>query len=401
MSILPRVPATALDAFGRYSTSQPYTIFDSKQIADNRPLIWDDRQLSGSGTLSVYLADTASTRISVSASIAGRRVRQTFRRFNYQPGKAQEVNMTGILSPAATGITSRMGLYDDNDGIFLQVSSVGAAFVIRSFVTGAAVNNTILRANWDDPMDGTGASGVNLDLTKTQIFWFDFEWLGVGTVRFGFFHEGVRYIAHTVHHNNVAQVVYMSTPNLPLRYEIENDGTGADGDVSHICTTVISNGGRENTGRMFGIDRTTALNTNNNQSFYPLVAMRLKTGYYLGATIQLLGFSITCNSTSDYAWRIILNPTIVGTALSFAGVTNAAVETDVTVGSGTTVTGGTILNAGIARQSSDAGIVITMQNDFALGANAIGTRDVIVLAVSRLTGTSETFYGAVNWQEEI
>lgn len=77
-----------------------------------------------------------------------------------------------------------------------------------------------------DKLDGTGASGITVDPTKSQIFVFDFEWLGVGRVRTGLVVDGKIYYFHYFSHANVTNVVYMSTPNLPLRYELENDGTG-------------------------------------------------------------------------------------------------------------------------------------------------------------------------------
>src|SRR3990167_311155 len=94
----------AFDAFSRLRTSHPLSVFDSKQVFDNLPLIWDDQETSGSGTSSAHSANTASSPLSVSASTAGTRVRQTFRRFNYQPGKAQLVLMTGTLGADAAGI---------------------------------------------------------------------------------------------------------------------------------------------------------------------------------------------------------------------------------------------------------------------------------------------------------
>src|SRR5512146_2047536 len=38
------------DAFGRLRSSEPFTIYDSKQLFDNQPLFWDDQQVSGAGT---------------------------------------------------------------------------------------------------------------------------------------------------------------------------------------------------------------------------------------------------------------------------------------------------------------------------------------------------------------
>jgi len=109
------------DAFGRLRTSTPTTIFDSKQIFNNQSLQWDDQQTSGAGTTSTWTASAASSVMAISATTAGTRVRQTFRRFNYFPGKSQLVLATGVLakSGGGTGITRRFGLFDENNGFFL------------------------------------------------------------------------------------------------------------------------------------------------------------------------------------------------------------------------------------------------------------------------------------------
>ena len=81
-SIDSKTIAPNLDAFARLRISNPETIFDSKQLNDKQPLFWDDQQVSGSGTTSTYNTNKASTTLAVSNLTAGKRVRQTFRRFN-------------------------------------------------------------------------------------------------------------------------------------------------------------------------------------------------------------------------------------------------------------------------------------------------------------------------------
>ena len=112
----------ALDAFGRLRASSQHTLFDSKQIFNNAPGVWDDQQVSGGGTASVYNQDEAATTISVSNLMAGRRTRQTFMRFNYQSGKSQQVLMTGILAETGSGPGNRftIGMGDDKNGLFFE-----------------------------------------------------------------------------------------------------------------------------------------------------------------------------------------------------------------------------------------------------------------------------------------
>lgn len=393
-------PASSLDAFARQRVSNPRTVFDSKQISDNLPEFWDDSQVSGSGTTSTHFPNRASSIMSVANLTAGRRIRQTFRRFNYQPGKSQLCILTFVMGTTISGVTRRCGLYDDNNGIFLQQTGAGIAVGVRSFVTGTAVNNIALQSAWNiDKLDGTGASGITLNPTQSQIFFFDFEWLGVGSVRCGFFIGGVPYYCHRFDNANLNNSVYMSTPNLPLRYEIENDGTGSAASFEQICSTVISEGGAQNTGLIRGLNRGTSFVTGNNSSIYPLIALRLKAGY-LGSSVKPVDFSLVCTSSAAYAWYLLLNPT-VSTALSFTGITNSSIEAALTTTNTTTLTGGTILRSGVGSQGNQGGVSQSeIVDDFFLGSNIAGNRDVLVLAVRRLTGTTETFYAGINIIEQ-
>ncbi len=210
-----------IDAFGRQRISTPEMIFNSKQIFDNQPLYWDDVQETGSGTTSTHSSFTASTTLAVSANTAGKRTRQTYMRFNYQPSKSQLIHITGVLkkSGGGTGIITRMGYFDDDNGIFLQRSGSTVSIVLRTSTSGSpSDSNLITQANWNlDKMDGSGISGVSLDFSKTQILIIDFEWLGVGCVRIGFVIDGLIFYCHQFNNANNLSSVYMSTPNLPLR----------------------------------------------------------------------------------------------------------------------------------------------------------------------------------------
>ena len=92
-----------IDAFGRQRVSNPEMIFNSKQLFDNQPLYWNDIEESGSGTSSTYSALTASSVLAVTANTAGKRTRQTYMRFNYQPSKSQLVYITGVLKKSGGG----------------------------------------------------------------------------------------------------------------------------------------------------------------------------------------------------------------------------------------------------------------------------------------------------------
>jgi hypothetical protein len=97
----------------------------------------------------------------------------------------------------------------------------------------------------------------------------------------------------------------------------------------------------------------------------------------------------------------MLNPTITGTALAFTPIAAAssAVEADVATTNASTCSGGTVLRSGYSQSTNESAVLADPQTDFALGSSIAGVADVLVLAVQRLTGTTETFYGTLGWRE--
>jgi hypothetical protein len=66
------------DAFARLRASEPYTLWDSKQLGDNRALFWDDAETRGEAVAtSTYNFDGSSTILAVAADTDCKRVRQT------------------------------------------------------------------------------------------------------------------------------------------------------------------------------------------------------------------------------------------------------------------------------------------------------------------------------------
>lgn len=400
----------SIDAFGRWRVSEPETIFDSKLILDNAPLRWDDAAVSGAGTSSTYNTNQASVTLGVSNLTAGKRIRQSKRRFGYQAGKSQLIMLTGVFGTAEQHITKRIGYHDDQNGLYFEQTKdpiLGEiiSVVRRTYVTGTAVNNPVAQSAWNlDKMDGTGASGIDLDFTKTQIFLIDFEWLGVGRVRMGFVVDGQIYYCHEFLNTNNLTVVYMSVPNLPIRFSIENDGNGPAASLVQICSTVQSEAGREEIGLTFGLNRgTTGLTTLNDSDLYPLIAIRYQTGKTM-VPIEILDWSVAITPGATgvvIGASLILNPTVAGTALSFTTLTNSALEYDISRTNGTKVSAGTVLSSSVAVGArTSGGAFVLSPGDLSLGSTIAGVSDIIVLAVQRLSGASaEVFWGGINWRE--
>lgn len=379
------------DAFGRFRTSAPTTLFDSKQLYDDQPLLYDDQEVSGSGTSSTHSVARASVAMSVSASTAGKRVRQTFRRFNYQPGKSQLAFFTAVLGEGGTGISARVGLFDDDNGVFFYSEDGVVGVGVRSSVTGSAVDVKVEQEAWHiDKMDGSGATrGRNnslyeLDPTKAQILFLDFEWLGVGIIRYGFVVNGELIYVHQINNANYITSVYMSTPNLPIRYEIENDGTGGAATLEQICTTVISEGGKEDTGLTSYVSTNGVhIDANAVDTTYALLGIRLKSTH-LSVTLIPQYVSTLAETSDDYEWILLMNPTVAGT-FSYSDVTNMPIQV-ARGATANTITGGTPIAGGWVKAGvQGGGATENLDTELLLGSAIDGTPDELVLACRPLT----------------
>lgn len=409
----------SIDAFDRLRVSNPETLFDSKLLWDDAENIYWSEYATGSGTGSAYSQPRASVTLSVSGTTVGAIRRQTKQRFNYQPGKSQLIFQTFVMGEAAAGITRQVGLFTEDNGIFLRQTGDGLSIVRRSSVTGSAVDEVIDQADWNlDPMDGTGESRVKaptgVDMTKSQILIIDFEWLGVGRVRCGFVIDGIIYYFHQFVHANNLGVVYMSTPNLPVRYTIANDGTGPAADLECICSSVISEGGQQESGAVFSVNHgTSTVGLTNSNNEYAMLALRMKslTGdswsnpASLAVTTQVLRASVMATTANDqFLWR--LRFVAAGTAsdgLSSGSYTwantNSRSALEVAVGTSAQIQDqnvGLVLNSGygVSAVPQTADLV----NSIPLGSSADETgRDIMVLTVQPLSNL--TAVAAITWRE--
>lgn len=340
-NILTNLPTLA-DAFGRLRVSEPYTLFDSfHRFSDNG--LWATN--TGVGGAAVFSSDEGLVNLNVTVASGSFVQRETLKVFAYQPGKSLLVLTTFVMSPAKTGLSQRVGYYGDDNGFYLELADNTLSFVRRSSVTGSIIETPVDQANWNyDKMDGTGPSGITLDITKAQILWMDMEWLGVGSVRMGFVIDDVIYISHVFRHANVEPTTYITTACLPLRYEIENTtGTIGASTLKQICSTVISEGGYELRGEAYSIGTTITAPYNMTVAgtYYPLMSIRLKSTNLNGIVIPT-GIGCLPISTGTYEWRLIEKGVTTGGSWISLGA-DSIVEYNIT---GTSFTGGTVIHSG-------------------------------------------------------
>lgn len=391
----------ALDAFGRLRVSEAITIFDSKQLHDNDPLRWTE-DFTGTGSTS-WLAGEVATELSVGEG-PGNAVRQTKQRFVYQPGRSILYNITGVMSRYSVGpdAVSRIGAFDDNDGVYFELAGTMPAVVMYSNGSQVAYAD---RNSWNvDAFDGSGPSGIDLDFTKALIFTIDFQWLGVGDVRMGFTFGRTFYPCHVFSHANVASGVYMVNPNLPVRYELDTPSSGRN--MLAICSSVSGESIVSPAGVAKSIDRgITTITAPSAGDFVPLISLRLKSTH-LNAAVIPTAINVHSPTSANFLWRLYLNPTIAGTdAASWVPLANSAVEYDISRTNTNLISGGTVLfsdygGGGVpGGQGSPAQPGQTFDLQLRLGSDLQGVRDEYILAAAPISGINQTLIGNIVFRE--
>jgi hypothetical protein len=202
-------PSTSSDAFGRLRVSNPFTLFDSSHRYQDNGLWSTATATSGTST---FNSNEGCIDLAVTTANGSSVTRETTRVFSYQPGKSLLVMNTFVFNPAKTGLRQRVGYFNSDNGIFVELNDSTLSFVKRSSVTGSVVETSVAKSSWNvDKLDGTGPSGITADFTKAQIFWMDLEWLGVGNIRLGFIYNGQFVHCHTFQHANISSTTYITT----------------------------------------------------------------------------------------------------------------------------------------------------------------------------------------------
>jgi hypothetical protein len=373
-----------IDAFGRLRVAQPKTLLDAKHLSDKLPLVFNE-----------YLTNTATSTFSANDSmvvlttnnINDIGIRQTKQYFNYQPGKSTLALFTGKLHPYPN-IVKRVGLFqgsstpphEPTDGMYLEVTNDGPSFNI---VKNNSSIRTIPQSAWNfDKLDGTGNSGVVIDLSAAQIFALDYEWLGIGRVRFGFVQSGKLHYAHYENHINQLDRPYITSPNQPVRYEIRQLGN-TQGSLHQICSTVITEGGEDNIGTTTAIISDEIANIDTAK--HVLVAIRLK-DIARNSSAFLKSIEVLNTSTSNPGvFDVLVNPTTYSQPLTWVDIEGTVLQR-ASITTNITVTGGHSLYKRFVPSghgnSSTTELLSLLGENAKIGVNIDGASDVVVVVGS-------------------
>lgn len=374
---------TTRDAFQRFRVSNPFTLFDSQNRYDISDLFFSN--VAGTGSVTFVAAESS---VSLNTGTSGTVIRQTRNVFGYQPGKSMLAMATFVMSSGSA--TQRIGLFYDLNGLFIERSGGTTYFVKRNDGT----DTKVAQASWNlDRLDGLGPSKLVLDITKVQIFWMDLEWLGAGSVRFGFCINGEFVPCHVMHHANLIDTVYMTTAILPIRYEISGTGNQS---LKQICSTVISEGGYEPRNPFIiqqrGTTNADSVTLATAGTVYPIISLRLRSDRLYSLSVFKQADIYVSSSSDGIAWYIIANSTLTNPVWTNHPIGNMT-QYDI---SATAMSGGRNVNGGYI--VSKGTLQFDPLNAVPIGQQNFGTSEIFTLAASGFSNNLKVA-AKIGWYE--
>lgn len=397
-ALIAMAPKRARTAFDEIRVAQPFSLVDlvNKYEIDTRRY---SQSTATGGTLS-HLPNESAIRLAVTASSGSQSKLRTNDFCRYQAGHGLMLRTSLYHADAGqANQVRRWGFFDDDDGLFYELSGTALRVVRRASVTGSPVDSAVAQSSWNvDKLDGTGRSGKTLDVTKANIYEIQLQWLGSGIVRF--YVNGV--LVHEMENQNAFATPYMKTAQLPLSWEVANTGASTGSSMTYICASVVIEGGEDPPAYSYAAYNATDVNVTTTER--PVLSIRPKATYnsIVNRMIfipHLLGVS---TEGSRIGFRVVWNSSLTGASYSSVDSKSGA-EFDVSATSGT---GGETLFRGFIGGSNDASVVdITSLFKYRTGGrklrlDAFGANpDVMTLyAVNEGVGTAQV-RASLSWEE--
>ena len=339
-------PATEISAFGELVVVNPHPIFQGsfEYTVDNTTLTTNTAANGGT----IIQADAMAV-IGTSTTTASTAELRTLHHARYRSGQGGKSMFTALFDAPVDGTEQYMGIMDEAGSVEAYKNGYGIGY--DGFIFGVHrwqndVKTTVALADCDDPLNGSGASGMKLDPTKLNVFQIKFQYLGGGAIHYyiedSITSELIKF--HTVHYSNSSLAPSVYNPNFHFTMWVNNGATTEDivlkcGSYSYfvegISDLIEVHQPQYSSGEKIKLDVTTevAILTIRNKALYAS-----KTNF-IDILVENIGASIEASSANNLgSIRLVKNATLGGTPIwNDISATDSVVEVDVV---GTTVTGG-------------------------------------------------------------
>jgi hypothetical protein len=415
------------DAFTRFDEGSPSIstfgglIAESPESSRQYVYAYDEKPnefydvTAGSGTLS-YVSGERSILLDTNFTASGDLVtRQSHLYHPYQPGTTTKVLQTMVVGDAGkANVRRRWGYFDENNGVFWELDGTTLYVVIRSDTTGSVVDTRVAQADWNrDQLDGT--TDFVLDITKSNIYWIDLQWLGVGIVRFGIYEaDGRKTTCHVFQNPNNNSAAYMRSATLPIRFECENTDTAvSSSELKNICSVVQLVGTIKRQFNSFGFTCTASTSIGPSDGETPVFAIKPKAS--INGIVNhglIIPKEVTVYSDADSSG--LFNIRLKGLSFTTGGTFNSVADASISevnqspTGFLSPATSGVNQLVGIVKGNdnfSEEFENFTPYSQYSILTTVLSdqvTRPEITVTVEPITATSTgNFYVAMNFDEMV
>lgn len=362
---------------------------------------WDT--LTASNGNVVHNSLKAALDVTASANSGSSATLRTNTYFKYQCGFSQLCGMTLIHSN--TGSTNQVrewGYYDDKNGYFFKLNGTSVSIVRRSNVSGTPVDTEYAQSTWNvDPMNGTGKSGMTLDVSKGNGYEIEAQCFGVGLIRF--FIAGV--LVHQLRFSNILNDPAMQTISLPVQVKVYNTDASSAGGIALLTCRVVAEGlTKDPFSRVYSYTNPTDISVGLTER--PIMSIRPKVTFGgidnrswllpLFAQVNTQGYKIS--------YKFILNANLSGSSWTSVGPESTA-EYDI---SATSYTGGEVIYSHFipdddGTDDSDLTEYFAvygrkLRNAGFLGSGSNASDTITIVAVNEAVGTT-LVRSSLSWKE--
>ncbi|MDQ0655796.1 hypothetical protein [Paenibacillus sp. W2I17] len=370
--------------------------FDELRIAQKTPIVEltsvyglsilrDAVTTTGAGTVT---NNATEYNLSNTASGVDSAILESVLRGRYEPGYAGEAGI-GVRIPSLPigNQVAQWGLFDTQNGAFFGVNSTTVFVTVRR----AGVDTTVPQSLWNvDPLNGTGPSGATLNLSKGNIYQIVFTWYGYGVIEFRVVIPDPVTLAQevvTVHRFSPTGQTSFVDPNLPLRAQVANNGTGAAYSIFVGGRQYSIIGKYEPTYRVTSERRRI---TNVTSTLTPVISFTRKAVFPAGSartnSVQVNLEEINVISTVDLSYQVLVGGTLNGAFVNYPTATTIIPDSETALlvnNTSTTITGGEVVFQGITGGGAGNTTILASSEllDFTLPEN-----QVVTLAVLNIGG---------------
>lgn len=398
LSFNPTQSTNPLTSFGDLRTAELSPQFQGsfEYTVDNTELTTNTEVNGGTVTQAsgMALIGTSTTTASTALLISRKHAK-------YRSGLGGLLRFTALFTTPVAVTEQYIGIMDEIGSSEAFENGYGIGYNGTTFGFHRWSNDaltTVTQANWDDPLDGTGRSGMTLDLTKLNVWAINYQYLGAGKIELAIENDstGDFIVVHTVLYSNLNTEPSVHNPNFHFTIWTNNKATTSDliiksssyayfieGKTSFIELHQIENasGTKEKT----SVTTEVAIFTIRNKATY------VSKTNFIDIVLIGVGASIEASSANNLGTvRLVKNATLGG-APSYADIntTDSVVEIDV---AGTTVTNGIELEAVLLAGKNDG-------KQLPLFVNKLILHPGDSLTIAGTSANSATIDAQITWRE--